>query len=513
MSVFKSSRSNSARRKALRALTICALLSIPWHTANSQESAPNAGANNVTALRASLLASVGPTIDSRLAALGGETRIGVAVVDGNTGKLLFERNAQDGFVAASNAKLVTTAAALALLGPEFTFRTELLGEGVKPQGNVPGNLYIRGRGNSLFDDADMARLVRRLRALGVTRIDGQIVVDNSYFDTHNLPPHFDEQPTEQAAFRAPIAATSYNFNSFALYVRPSLSGSGATRIEVRPPNDYVKVINTSQTVRTGRSLLRMDTTEEPTRLRIALSGQLHNGVVRRRFRKRVPDPVKFVGSGLARALTDAGIAVRKKAITAGAAPSDAQVLATHESPPLATAVRGMGKYSNNFIAELLLKVIGAEVNAAGAPATWQHGTSAVQEFLKTVGIAPGTYRYENGSGLFDSNQFSPLQLTTLLAFAHRHPRWGSEFFSSLSIAGIDGTLSRRMDASDAEGLVRAKTGTLAQASALSGLAAIDGRRPVFFSILVNDFDESNIGIARALQDEIAQELIRALSGR
>jgi len=513
MLLFKSSRSNSVRRKALRAITICALLSIPWHTANSQESAPKAGANNVTVLRASLLTRLGPVVDGRTQALGEGTRIGIAVVDGVTGDVLFEKNSQEGFVAASNAKLVTTAAALALLGPDFTFRTELLGENIRPQGNLPGNLYIRGRGNSLFDDADMARLVRRLKALGVTRIDGQIVVDNSYFDAQNLPPHFDEQPDEQAAFRAPIAATSYNFNSFALYVRPALAGIGPTRIEVRPPNDYVKVVNTSTTTKTGRSLLRIDTKVEPTRLRIALSGQLRDEVVRRRFRKRVADPVVFVGSGLSRALADAGIAVRKKTIAAGAAPASAIVLATHESPPLATAVRGMGKYSNNFIAELLLKVIGAEVNAAGTPATWQHATSAVHEFLKTAGIAPGTYRYENGSGLFDSNRFTPLQLINVLQLAHRNPRWGSEFFSSLSIAGVDGTLSRRMEATEAEGLVRAKTGTLDQASALSGLAAIDGRRPVFFSILINGFPETSIGIARALQDEIAQELIRALSGR
>ncbi len=501
------------RRRALRALTICALLSIPWHTANSQESAPNPGANNVSSLRASLVTKLGRIVDDKIASLGEGTRVGVAVVDGTSGELLFEKNSQEGFVAASNAKLVTTAAALALLGPDFTFRTELLGENIRPQGNLPGNLYIRGRGNSLFDDADMTRLVRRLKALGVTRIDGQVIVDNSYFDSENLPPHFNEQPTEQAAFRAPIAATSYNFNSFALYVRPALSGVGPTRVEVRPPNNYVNVVNTSSTVKSGRSALRIDTKEEPTRLRIALSGQLRSEVVRRRFRKRVPDPVMFVGSGLLRALADAGIAVRKKTIASGEAPESAIVLATHESPPLATAVRGMGKYSNNFIAELLLKVIGAETKAAGAPATWQHGTSAVHDFLKTAGIAPGTYRYENGSGLFDSNRFTPLQLTSLLTLAHRNPRWGAEFFSSLSIAGVDGTLSRRMEATEAEGLVRAKTGTLDHASALSGLAAIDGRRPVFFSILINGFPETSIGVARALQDEIALELIRALSGR
>ncbi|MCP4447051.1 MAG: D-alanyl-D-alanine carboxypeptidase/D-alanyl-D-alanine-endopeptidase, partial [Myxococcales bacterium] len=446
-------------------------------------------------------------------ALGDEVRIGIAVVDGETGEVLYEKSADEAFVAASNAKLITTAAALALLGPNFQFRTELVGARPAPGGNVPGNLYIRGRGNALFDDADMTRLVRRLKSLGVTRIDGQIIVDNSYFDTENLPPHFDEQPTEQAAFRAPIAATSYNFNSTALYVRPALSGQGPTRVEVRPPNSYVRVTNTSTTVSTGRSHLKMETKEVANRLHIALSGQLRSEVVRRRFRKRIPNPVLFVGTGLLRTLADAGIAVRKKQVQAGKAPESSIVLAVHESPPLATAVRGMGKYSNNFVAELLLKVIGAEVKAAGNPATWQHSVTSVQEFLVTAGMAPDSYRYENGSGLFDSNRFSPRQLTQVLGLALRTPTWGAEFFSSLSIAAVDGTLRGRLENTAAAGLVRGKTGTLDHASALSGLAAIDSRRPLIFSILINGFPETSIGIAQALQDEIAQDLIHALKAR
>ena len=505
--------SKSAFTRALSALTVCVLLSIPCGTATSQDRTPSTPPATIGALRSALATSIGGHVSARERGLGEGASIGIAVVDGQSGEVLFEKNSGEGFVAASNAKLITTAAALALLGPEFQFRTELLAESIDAQGRIPGDLYIRGRGNALFDDADMARLVRRLKALGVKRIEGQIVVDNSYFDAVNLPPHFDEQPTEQAAFRAAIAATSYNYNSFALFVRPSLAGTGPNRIEVRPPNDYVKIANTSSTVRTGRSHLVMETVEEPTQLRIALSGQLRSEVVRRRFRKRVPDPVLFVGSGLRRALTDAAIAVRKKTVAAGKAPATALVLATHEGPPLATVVRAMGKYSNNFVAELLLKVIGAEVKAAGSPATWQHGTLAVEEFLAGFGVAPGTYRYENGSGLFDSNRFTPMQLTRVLQHAYRNPHWGSEFFSSLSTAGTDGTMSRRLENTEASGLVRAKTGTLDQASALSGVAAIDGRSPVFFSILMNGFPETSIGIARALQDEIALDLIRALNAR
>ncbi len=490
---------------ALSALTICALLSIPRGAAHSQETVPSSAK-----VRSTLAATIPKFLAAKAASLGDGAMIGIAIVDGTSGELLFEKNATQGFVAASNAKLITTAAALALLGPSFQFRTELLAKSISPSGSIRGDLYIRGRGNALFDDADMARLVRRLKAQGVTRIDGQIIVDNSYFDSENLPPHFNEQPTETAAFRAPIAATSFNFNAFAIHVRPALAGHGPTRIEVRPACDYLSIVNTSSTITTGRSRLVIDSTDEAGRLRITISGQLRKEVARRRFRKRAPNPVLFVGSGLRRALADAGIAVRKKHVEAGMAPEGSLVLATHQGPALATMVRGMGKYSNNFVAELLLKVIGAEVKAAGAPATWNHGLMAVHEFLASAGLSTGSYRYENGSGLFDSNRFSPLQLTTILQLAHRNARWGSDFFSSLAIAAFDGTLHGRMKDSEAAGFVRAKTGTLDQASALSGVAAIDGRNPLFFSILINGFSENAIGTARGLQDEIAIELMRTL---
>jgi D-alanyl-D-alanine carboxypeptidase/D-alanyl-D-alanine-endopeptidase (penicillin-binding protein 4) len=487
-------------------LTIGILLSIPSLPAQSQESDAKA---RVAKLATTLKASLPKMISARAKGLGPEARVGVAVTDSRTGTVVFEHNADQAFAVASNAKIITAAAALSLLGPEFKFRTELLAEPVDAKGNIPGDLYLRGRGNAAFDSADMANLVRGLKALGVTRVNGGIVVDNSYFDDVNLPPHFDEQPEEHAAFRAPVAATSYTFNAYTLIVRPSLSGAGPARIEVTPPNDYVRVNSTVSTITTGRSRIKMDTKQEASRLVINLSGQVRKEVRRRRFRKRVPDPTLFVGTGLKRALANAGITVRKPGVKSGAAPATAVALAVHESAPLAVTVRGMGKFSNNFVAEQLLKVIGAETRAAGQPATWEHGLQAVRGELAKAGLSEGSYRFENGSGLFDSNQFTPQQIIKVLQWGTKDFRWGPELLASLSLSAADGTLSRRMVGTAAARKVRAKTGTLEKASALSGVAADDWNSPLLFSILVNGFPETATGIARALQDEIANELIRA----
>jgi serine-type D-Ala-D-Ala carboxypeptidase/endopeptidase (penicillin-binding protein 4) len=523
----------SARR--LSALAVGLLLTIPGSELYSQKfslgsSSPASSSPESTSVDSPALESsssrIGPTqlgaaLQSRLPALianrqkslGTGTTIGVAVLDSSSGNMLFEHNADQSFAAASNAKILTAAAALDYLGADFQFRTELLGEPPDATGHIPGDLYLRGRGDASFDEADMVRLVRRLGEQGVTRIDGGIVVDNSYFDAENLPPHFDEQPDEYASYRSPIAATSYAFNAWSGIIRPSLSGAGPARVVIFPPNDYIKLVSTVSTIRRGRTRLRMETKEEGEHLVVNLSGQIRVEVKQRRFRRRVPDPVQFVGTGLRRALQDAGIAVRKPKIRMGAAPDTTVQLAVHQSLPLGVMIRGMGKYSNNFVAELLLKVVGAETMAKGQPATWNHGVDAVSQFLLKAGIEKGRYRYENGSGLFDSNRLSPRQIVSVLQMAQRDYRWGPDLVSSLSVSGGEGTLSGRMDEGPAARRIRAKTGTLDQASALSGIAAIDGNAPLLFSILLNGFPVGSVGIARALQNDIGEELIRALSGR
>lgn len=492
------------------ALTIALLLSIPRAEVHSQQS--GAERPNAEVLREALEQTLPGIIAGRQQALGPQTSIGVAVIDAHSGAMVFAHNPEQSFAAASNAKIITAAAALDLLGSDFQFRTELLAESIGPLGHIPGDIYIRGRGDASFDEADMVRLVGRLADLGVTRVDGGIVVDNSYFDEINLPPHFDEQPTEEASFRAPIAATSFAYNAWTLSVRPALSGAGAARVIVSPPNDYIKVVSTVSTIRRGRTRLRMESTEEGDKLLVQISGQIRAEVRERRFRKRVPDPVQFVGTALRRAMADVGIRVQRAKVSTGRVPDTASVVALHQSLPLAVMIRGMGKHSNNFVAELILKVMGAEIVAKGQPATWTHGVQAVQQFLAKAGIEGSQYRCENGSGLFDSNALSPMQIVKVLQLAQEDFRWGPDLVASLAIAGGDGTLSTRMDEGPAARRIRAKTGTLAQASALSGLAAVSGNSPLIFSVLVNGFPENSIGIARALQNDIGEQLIRVLDG-
>lgn len=438
-------------------------------------------------------------------------RVGIAVRDLATGKVLYELDPAGLYNAASNTKLVTTSAALALLGPDFRLRTEALAEEVDEDGVVPDALYVRGRGNPAFGIDAMGKLARSIADAGVTKIRGGIVIDDTYFDEVDLPPHFDEQPDEHASFRAPVGSTSLNFNMVNLIVKPAARGRGAARLTVFPPADYVKVVGTIDTVRRGRTRIRVEQKEEDEHLVLEVDGQIRRDAHSRRFRRRVPDPVRYFATALRAQLAAKGVVVASRDIGDAEVPDEAHLVAVHESPPLAVVLRGLGKYSNNYVAEMVLKIIGAELVADGDPATWDDATSAVDQYLREeVGFPADGYRYDNGSGLFSSNEFSPRLLVELLDHAYRDFRWGPEFVASLSIAGADGTLSHRMVDTVAERQIRAKTGTLAEVSALSGYAAIDGRAPLAFSVLVNDIPQWKGGDARDLQDDVAAALIRYL---
>jgi serine-type D-Ala-D-Ala carboxypeptidase/endopeptidase (penicillin-binding protein 4) len=219
--------------------------------------------------------------------------------------------------------------------------------------------------------------------------------------------------------------------------------------------------------------------------------------------------------------------VRPRPVGRATTPAAAVLLAAHDSPPLAVLVRGMGKYSNNFVAEMVLKSVGAESRprpppAPGAapapppPATWADGQTAVRRWLvDQVGLPAGSFRYDNGSGLFDATSFSPRQIAAVLRAVYRDFRIGPDFVASLATAGADGTLRSRLVGGAADHRVRAKTGTLDRVVALSGYAAASGTRPLAFSIVINDLAVKRGGTAkadaRALVDEVAA-LLAAYAG-
>ena len=200
----------------------------------------------------------------------------------------------------------------------------------------------------------------------------------------------------------------------------------------------------------------------------------------------------------------------------GTAPPSVLLIDSHSSQPLGVLSREINKRSNNFMAEQVLKSLGSD--ASGKPGSWQKGLQAVSRYLETLGIAPGKYQMVNGSGLFDSNRFTPTQVVVLLRAAYRDFRFAADFVASLALAGADGTIGHRMSGSVAERYVRAKTGTLSGISCLSGYAGAPApgsqplRPPLAFAVLVNDLGEDGgVQPAKRLQDAVVEALVTYLS--
>jgi D-alanyl-D-alanine carboxypeptidase/D-alanyl-D-alanine-endopeptidase (penicillin-binding protein 4) len=447
-------------------------------------------------------------------------RIGVSIVDVDTGETLFEKDAAGRFNLASSAKVMTSSAALARLGTGFRWRTSAYAEKWDPTtGTIEGDLYLRGRGDPTLKRADLRQIAHDLYLFGVRRISGQIVFDLSYFDGVDEPPHFADQPKERAGFRAPIGALSVEGNSIVVVVSPDPGGILPAEVTIEPPlDDYVQIMLADvTTITTGRNRVRVETTinKDKKTIELEVTGQIRADGGPQWIRRRIDDPVRFAGEVMARQLNAEGIALGKKKATRGTVPVRARWMAEHESETLGEIVHDMNKVSNNYIAETLLKTLGAETAAhepPARPATWADGIAAVQSFLVgDVGLEPGEFRYENGSGLFGSTDFTPTQLTRVLMWDWRDFRVGPDLVASLPVMGVDGTTRSRLALSSARGRARAKTGTLAAVSTLTGYAAIDSRRPLAFAFLLNDIPDGARPDARAVQDQMVEACVAYLS--
>ena len=443
----------------------------------------------------------------------GAAKVAIAVSDLVSGDEVFALQADTGMNLASNAKLLTSIAALGTLGNGFRWRTSVFIDPVDEAGTIAGDIYLRGRGDPLLTVGHLEELADELLARGIRTIEGRLVLDTTYFDNQVEPPHFDEQPKERAGFRAPVA--SLGVARSAATIKIVAEPGGAATVTVEPDTGTYLQITKREVVSVtqGRTRLRIDTKLKRDHVEYEVSGQIRAGEGSWDFRRRVDDPARFAAEVFRRALAVRGITIRQRAIGAGPVPPTAKLVAAHDSLPLPDVLRFMNKTSDNYVAESVLKTIGAETRTTPGPATWADGVAGVRAYLATLGLAPGSFRADNGSGLFAATEVSAHQLVTLLTAAHADYRIGPDLLGSLPIGGVDGTLARRWHDQPAQGRVRAKTGTLDKVMSLAGYVATDSRVPLAFVIVINDIPPGQRPVARAVVDDIVAVLAAYLGAR
>ena len=349
--------------------------------------------------------------------------ISIKVVAVETGEVIYAKNAHKLHHPASTTKLFTAATALAKLGSNYQFQTTLYTD-ESTETQAIGNIYFKGSADPVLQSNDIVKLCDTLVQTGIKSIHGDIVVDETYFDTVREGPGWmwDDKPLRISA---------------------------------------LSIRNVEPDAKTGS--------------RTIACGHLLKTI-----------------------LMQKGINIGGQ-VTTGKVPSDARSIAKHLSPPLADIIKLMNKPSDNWIAEMLFKAIGAEVK--GEPGTWKKGRETVDEFLGEIMKELPAHRFVDGSGLSRYNLLNAELLTKLLIYMYHNFELMPEYMASLPIAGVDGTLKNRMQGMYAEKVLRAKTGTLSGVSALSGYTKTADGEVFAFGILISHYVGSAT-TARGIQDKI-----------
>lgn len=424
--------------------------------------------------------------------------VGIHVVRLHDGEELYRNRASQPRNPASNQKLLTAAAALWRLGPSF--RAETRFEGALERGKIE-TLVVRPSGDPTLNYASLVSFAETMRLRGVESIE-RIVIDEGYFDDEILPPAFDQQPAEAASFRAAISALSIDRNSYLVYIKPGFEIGGPAQVRVLA-DGYVTIDNDTKTTPRGPPTPRIEhELTEDGHLAVHVEGNIPSQVRTLHYRRRVPDPRAYAASVLVRALRRAGIEGALQ-VEYASAPDPLPLVGTMPSPALATMLAAVGKWSDNFTAEMLLKILGAE---AERPGTSARGVEVVREELAVRGVDTEGLVLVNGSGLFDGNHVAPRHITETLVAASHDPSIWPEYVAQLAVGGSEGTLQNRLKDLPNAGMVRAKTGTLRDVIALSGYVLGDPDHSVAFSFLANGI----AGRQREARD-LADAVVRALA--
>jgi len=406
--------------------------------------------------------------------------ISIQVVDFETGRVLMEKNPNVPLVPASTMKVLTSAAALSTLKPDFTFVTQVLVE--ESGGASVGNVYLKGHGDPYLVSEQLYALTREVRDKGLQEVKGNIVVDDSYF----IPgqPLDENEKLGHRAYHAPYSALSANFNSVKIVVHPGPSAGTPARVIIDPLSEYAAVTGNVQTVK-GPKPAELEITKgsnSQEHEEISVRGTIGVQAPAKSRYVNVDSPALYTGGVFKEFLLREGIRVMGRVVR-GKVPDSAELYLQFNSHPLATMVYWLNKFSNNFMAEQISLAMGAYVY--GEPGTREKGLSVMRKFLIDSGVDETHFSLSEASGLSRNNRVAASALVRVLRRTARDFTCSPELMASMGISGVDGTLKEKLNDPDAKRRVRAKTGNLRGVNAMAGYGLSPEGRALVFAAIVN----------------------------
>ena len=431
--------------------------------------------------------------------------LSVYVEDLDTGEIVLRWQDDVPRNPASTIKLLTTLAALDILGPTFYWPTNVYALGEVRDGVLHGDLLLEGRGDPFLVTERAWQLLRQIRQAGIREIRGDLLLDDSYFDVADHDPaEFDRQPLR--AYNVAPNALMMNFKVARFWFEPD-HDTNRVRVWLDPALDNLAIDNrlslapgACRGYQRGITILANDAMDT-----ISLTGKFPAGCKRYRMDRTALSHNAFVFGLFSHLWRESGgrISGSWENVPAPApAPADAEPLLEFESLPLADVITRINKHSNNVMARQLLYTLSAEV--LGEPGTEAGGRKVIADWLADNGLELPSLAFDNGAGLSREARMSARDFGALLNFAWRQPSM-PEFVASMSLSGLDGTLSRRFRSGTLTGSAHLKTGSLDHVTAIAGfLQARSGRR---FAVVAL---HNHTDIHRGPGDEVQEALLRWL---
>ena len=368
---------------------------------------------------------------------------------------------------ASTMKLVTTYAALEMLGPTHQWKTEFYTDGTLNNGILQGNLYLKGGGDPKLNMEKLWLLMRDLRANGVQQITGDLVLDRNFFEQPQLPVFNDDGNDENKPFLVKPDALMVNLKALRFVAR---NDSGKVLVSVEPPiasiriDNQVKAINAKQC--TG-DVRYNPVTQADGSVIVTVSGQLADGCNSQTYLSLL-DHATYTAGAVRAIWKELGGSIQGQDRQASV-PKGAKLLARAYSPDLAEIIRDINKYSNNTMAQQLFLSLGAQFRTDADGDDAKAAQRVIRQWLAKKGITAPHLVMENGSGLSRAERVSAREMAQMLQAAWKSP-YAAEFISSLPIAGKDGTMRKRLKTTAMNGQAHIKTGTLNTVRAISGFS-------------------------------------------
>jgi D-alanyl-D-alanine carboxypeptidase/D-alanyl-D-alanine-endopeptidase (penicillin-binding protein 4) len=446
---------------------------------------------------------------------------GVEIEELESGDAIYSHDADRLFTPASNTKLFTTAAGLALIGPGYRFHTTIESATAPDKyGRLGGDLVLIGRGDPnlsgralpyilktqrpLPPEQALADLADQVVARGVKVIDGDVVADDSFFVYERYGEGWSQDDLVWE-WGAPVSALAVNDNVVYLSILPGERVGERAFVSVSPFAGYFQVDNKVMTSPAGGFPRKVFVQRQPGSRHLEIWGDIPLDDEGTGESVAIEEPAEFCATLLSELLARRGVVIygRVRArhtsmaslstitVSAGARfgggdalpnPNPAIVLAEHVSAPLSLDIGVINKVSQNLHAEMLLRLLGREKGTSGSIAA---GLEVLRGFLTKAGIHPEEYAFYDGSGLSRQNLVSPHATVKLLRYAAQQS-WSADYTASLPVAGLDGTLASRLSDLPHGAVVQAKTGSLDHVNALAGYLTTSRGERLVFCIMSNN---------------------------